>query len=96
MSYSYDQADRITGGYVYDQMGRTTTLPKRDTSQAGVAGAGDATISYFANDMVATVQQTVPDAGGNGQVLSKSFGLDLAGGSVWSTTTPTTSSWVRR
>ncbi len=78
-SYSYDQADRITGGYVYDQMGRTTTLPKRDTSQAGVAGAGDATLSYFANDMVAGVQQTVPDAGGTGRVRKQSFGLDVAG-----------------
>jgi RHS repeat-associated protein len=78
-TYSYDQADRITGDFSYDPMGRTTTLPKRDTNQAGVTGAGDATLSYFANDMVATVQQTVPDAGGTGQVRKQSFGLDVAG-----------------
>lgn len=43
--YGFDQADRITGGYEYDLLGRTTTLPKRDTNLAGVAGASDAVIN---------------------------------------------------
>lgn len=54
-SYGYDTADRIIGGgYVYDAMGRTTTVPKTHTSQSGQDLAGNLAVTYAANDMVAT------------------------------------------
>ena len=77
-SFSYDQADRITNtGYVYDRMGRTTTIPKAHTDQAGQAAAGDLTVGYAANDMVASLQQTAvePDSGST-QVRKQTFSLD--------------------
>ncbi|MFB9695781.1 RHS repeat protein [Actinoplanes digitatis] len=53
-SSSYDNADRATtNGYVYDLLGRTTTLPSAETQNA----AGNVTIGYYVNDMVSTVTQ---------------------------------------
>ena len=77
-SYSYDQADRITTtGYVYDRMGRTTTLPKIHTNQAGLSTAGDLSVGYAANDMVASLQQTTVDPiTGTAQVSKQIFTLD--------------------
>jgi len=77
-SYSYDQADRITTtGNVYDRMGRTTTLPKAHTTQPDDPIATDLAITYAANDMVATLQQTVREpASGAGQVRKQAFTLD--------------------
>ena len=77
-SYGYDTADRIIGGgYVYDAMGRTTTVPKTHTSQAGQDLAGNLALSYAANDMVASLQQTVPNTDtGVAQVRKQTFGLD--------------------
>ena len=76
-NYSYDQADRITTtGYAYDRMGRTTTLPKAHSSQAGTT-AGDATITYHANDMVASIQQAIPNADtGTSEAHKQTFALD--------------------
>jgi RHS repeat-associated protein len=77
-SYSYDQADRITtAGYAYDRMGRTTTVPKADTNQAGQSTAGDLAITYAANDMVASLQQTtVEPVSGLSYVSKQTFALD--------------------
>jgi len=51
-NYSYDAADRLTGeGIVYDDFGRTTSLP------AVYAGGKALTTSYFATDMVASQSQ---------------------------------------
>ncbi|WP_020519736.1 RHS repeat domain-containing protein [Catelliglobosispora koreensis] len=42
LSYTYDAADRITGGYEYDAFGRTKVMP------------GGLTNTFYANDMVAS------------------------------------------
>ena len=76
--YSYDTADRITTtGYTYDQLGRTTTVPKAHTNNATDGLAGDLAVTYAANDMVASLQQTVanPDTG-VAQVRKQTFSLD--------------------
>ena len=73
---SFDDADRITGGYAYDKLGRTRTVPAAHTDQPT---GGDLTAAYFENDMVAKLSQTVPGPGGVGTVAkSKTFGLDTA------------------
>jgi RHS repeat-associated protein len=77
VTYAYDGADRLTtDGYVYDRMGRTTTVPKVDTDQAGLARAGDLDVTYAAHDMVASLEQTLP-SGDTGTVVRKqTFALD--------------------
>ena len=77
-SYSYDSADRLTtSGYVYDRMGRSTTVPKVHTSNADDQLAGDLAVTYAANDMVASLQQTVSDpTSGVAQVRRQAFSLD--------------------
>ena len=77
-SYSYDDADRLTtSGYVYDRMGRSTTVPKVHTSNAGDGSASDLAVTYAANDMVASLQQSVADAtSGVAQVRRQTFSLD--------------------
>jgi RHS repeat-associated protein len=62
-SYSYDEADRLTGP-TYDPWGRITVLP------AEFAGGKALTTGYFANDMVATQTQ-------NG--VTNTFQLDATG-----------------
>jgi RHS repeat-associated protein len=53
-TWTYDSADRVnTTGYAYDQLGRTLTTPGADTS----SGTGDATMTYYGNDMVRTISQ---------------------------------------
>lgn len=77
-SFSYDQADRITNtGYAYDRMGRTTTVPKAHTNQAGLSAAGNLAVTYAANDMVASLEQTIvePDSGQT-QARKQTFSLD--------------------
>ena len=76
-SYDYDQADRIIGDdYSYDPMGRTLTVPKAHTNQAGIIDAGDLTIGYAANDMVTSLRQAIPDTNGTPQVRKQTFTLD--------------------
>lgn len=49
---TYDSGDRLTNsGVVYDQLGRTTTLP------AASAGGQALTASYYVNDLVASMSQ---------------------------------------
>ncbi|MGX6606161.1 RHS repeat-associated core domain-containing protein [Micromonosporaceae bacterium Da 78-11] len=55
-TWNYDEADRIVGtGYSYDDLGRTLTVPGKDT-YAGNAG-GDATQTFYTNDMTHTISQ---------------------------------------
>jgi RHS repeat-associated protein len=55
-SWSYDSADRTSNpGYTYDDLGRTLTLPDDDTATGD--GSGDATLTYYANDMARTITQ---------------------------------------
>lgn len=51
-SSTYDAADRATNaGYVFDTMGRITTVPAAD------AGGSTASVSYYVNDMVDSVTE---------------------------------------
>ncbi|GAA3515735.1 hypothetical protein GCM10022234_08520 [Aeromicrobium panaciterrae] len=69
---SFDAADRLTtGGYVYDALGRTTTLPGSNTT---TVGGGNVTVGYHADDMVATMSQTV-----SGVVKAQDYTLDVSG-----------------
>ena len=55
VSRSFDAADRLVDpGYVYDPLGRTTSVPAVDT--AAPAG-GDLTVGYTATDAVASMTQ---------------------------------------
>ncbi|MGN9789232.1 DNRLRE domain-containing protein [Nonomuraea sp. ZG12] len=52
--FDYDAADRIvTGGYVYDNLGRATTLPAEHAS-----GGSDVALGYYTDDRVATITQS--------------------------------------
>ncbi len=51
-SYSYDTGDRLTGGTLYDGLGRTLQLP--DTL---LDGNGPLAATYYVNDLVATLTQ---------------------------------------
>ena len=54
-AWTYDTADRLnTPGYVYDSLGRTTTVPAADTQ---VPDGGDLAVTYAVNDKVQTVTQ---------------------------------------
>lgn len=54
-TWSYDTADRVTSaGYVYDALGRTTTVPAADTQNAA---GGDLTASYHVSDLVRSITQ---------------------------------------
>ncbi len=66
---SYDDAGRkISSGYTYDNLGRTTSLPASDTQRGAEA---DLALTYRANDMVASLSQ--PNAG-----TAMSYRLDAA------------------
>ncbi|PRB74686.1 hypothetical protein CQ012_13640 [Arthrobacter sp. MYb214] len=59
-TWAYDAADRVGvgAGYVYDGLGRQTTVPAADASAAanGVkAGVGAITVKYFADDAAAAI-----------------------------------------
>ncbi|GAB3439138.1 hypothetical protein GCM10027517_12190 [Phycicoccus ginsengisoli] len=77
----YDTADRPTlgaggvGQYVYDAMGRQTTVPSTD---APTPGAGNITVGYFDDDLPRTITQ----AG-----TTTTFTLDSAGRRQTATTT---------
>jgi RHS repeat-associated protein len=78
---TFDQADRLTStGYVYDTLGRTTTVPTGDAKGIGSAAAvsGNLTIGYHSNDMVASQTQ-------GGQ--TRSYTLDPLQNRINSTTT---------
>jgi len=51
-TYSYDDADRLTGtGIQYDQFGRMTSIPSQHS------GGGVLTYTYYANEQVRTIAQ---------------------------------------
>jgi len=53
--WTYDSADRVnTAGYVYDTLGRTTTLPAADTQNPA---GGNLTSGYHTNDLVRSLTQ---------------------------------------
>lgn len=81
-SWDHNLADRITDdGYVYDNLGRTTTIPAADTPQAATAGttAGDLAIGYYDDDTVHTLTQA-------GQTTT--YALDADGRPATQTTGP--------
>ncbi|MER7283349.1 RHS repeat-associated core domain-containing protein [Dactylosporangium sp. NPDC000244] len=52
-TWSYDTSGRFTSaGYVYDSLGRATTVPAVDT---GNAGGGNLTAGYHVTDLVSTI-----------------------------------------
>jgi RHS repeat-associated protein len=64
-TYSYDDADRLTGtGIQYDSFGRVTSLP------AAYSNGGVLTYRYYANDQVGSIAQ---------DGVSKTYELDPAG-----------------
>ncbi|MCT1997730.1 hypothetical protein M3C58_05880 [Brachybacterium muris] len=65
-SLTYDAADRLTGGYVYDPLGRQTTIP---AAHAPNPDGGAITLGYFDNDL----PQKVTQAG-----TTTTFTLDVA------------------
>ena len=79
-TWSYDQANRITStGYTYDNLGRTLTVSKIDTNAAGDPGASALAVGYYANDMAASLTQTVTNASGAAEVDKDAYGLDGSG-----------------
>lgn len=81
----YDAAGRPTGnGYSYDKLGRTDSIPARDTQAGwqaaadGVTGVSDVTATYHADDMVASLTQTLPDDTGALHTTTTGYGLDPA------------------
>ncbi|MFT4264246.1 MAG: hypothetical protein QM572_12740, partial [Nocardioides sp.] len=90
---SYDEADRITnqsnvtgGSYTYDQIGRTLTVPGSDATGTAThaTATGQATIGYYANDMVATLNQ-----GTGSTTQAQAFTLDPVGSRIATQTTTT-------
>jgi RHS repeat-associated protein len=82
-TWSYDTANRVnTAGYVYDALGRTTTLPAIDT---GAPAAGNLTATYHADDLVDTITQ-----GGR----TTDYAIDVAGERVRSWTDNSTGELV--
>lgn len=54
-TWTYDTANRVnTTGYVYDALGRTTSVPAIDT---GAPAAGDLMVTYHADDLVDSITQ---------------------------------------
>ena len=73
---SFDAADRLTtSGYVYDELGRTKTLPAAHTSNTA---GGALSVGYHANDIVATLSQSVIEDGVTA-TKAQDFTLDVAG-----------------
>ncbi|WDF35172.1 DNRLRE domain-containing protein (plasmid) [Arthrobacter agilis] len=77
-AWSYDAADRVltgannSGTYVYDGLGRQTTVPASDApaTSTTAAGTGNITISYYDTEEARTITR-------NGQTTT--FGIDATG-----------------
>ena len=73
---AYDAAGRIRNtGYAYDNLGRTLTTPLADTT----GGLGALTTTYHADDMVASLSQSIPGAGGTPTTSAKAYTVDPEG-----------------
>jgi len=74
---TYDSANRIRNtGYTYDTLGRALTTPTVDTAAGGIS---DLTASYYANDMVKSLNQTVDDGSGGSIVKNSTYLVDPTG-----------------
>lgn len=74
---NFDEADRlIAAGYSYDSFGRTLTTPREDTASGAMT---DLVAAYHANDMVATLSQTMENGQGGSVTESRAYGLDPTG-----------------
>lgn len=77
-SYTYDTADRInTSGTVYDDLGRTLTTPASDTL---ISASGNATATYYTNDMARTINQ-------NGRTATYTLDVNKSRIRSWTDTT---------
>lgn len=73
LSGTFDGDDKKTDtGYLYDSLGRTTTLPAADTVDSA---NGNVDATYYANDLVASLSRP----GASGGVQLKTWGLDALG-----------------
>ncbi len=87
-NWTYTGADRLlssangSGNYLYDKLGRATTIPAKDTPKGAPAGssAGNLTIGYYDTDAARAISQ-------NGQTTT--YGLDVAGRRLTATGGPT-------
>lgn len=79
-AWTYDTANRTTNsGYVYDNLGRATSVPAADTTAAGDPNASPLSISYYANDMAKSLTQTVSSPSGTAETNSVAYTLDATG-----------------
>lgn len=71
-TWAFDAADRVTTGYVYDGLGRQTTIPAADAPRTSTtaAGSGAITIGYYNDDAARSITR-----GG----VTTTIGLDAAG-----------------
>lgn len=74
---TYDAANRIrNAGYSYDDLGRALTVPAADTA---AGAASDLALSYYANDMVKSMTQSVDNGTGGTIAKETSYALDATG-----------------
>ncbi|HEX8002584.1 MAG TPA: RHS repeat-associated core domain-containing protein [Mycobacteriales bacterium] len=79
VSYSHDEAARATAtGYVYDALGRTTTVPA-----AAARGGSAVTASYHVNDLVSTLTQNGATTTYTLDVVQDRFASWTDGTSTW-------------
>ena len=73
-NYTYDSAGRITNNnHAYDTLGRITNIAQADTHDSA---DGDVRATYYANDRVASLSQTVDDGEGNVATARTAYDLD--------------------
>jgi YD repeat-containing protein len=79
-SWSYDDGNRITNtGYTYDDLGRTLSVPASDTNAATDTGASPLRVTYYADDMAASLAQTITGADGTPETNKNAFAVDATG-----------------
>lgn len=71
-TWAFDAADRVTAGYVYDGLGRQTSVPAADAPRTGAtaAGTGAITLGYYDDDTARTITRGS---------ITTTIGLDAAG-----------------
>ena len=93
-SYDYDTSGRIqNGGYTYDTLGRTLSVPAVDTEASKVHAAsdpssvGELVAAYHPDDSISSLGQKVPNGTGGTQATKTAYGFDPSGriGTVTST-----------
>jgi RHS repeat-associated protein len=92
---TYDAAGRLTNpGYTYDTLGRTLTTPQTD---AGSNAASSLTANYHADNMIASLSQSVtnPSGGTNVKVMTYRMDPEERINTVTTTTDGTESSRLR-